>query len=76
MPRQPTFATETRIDVIRVADVSTESDSSHTAAIAGGTTSQQDKAPSNHRVDGGQPMDEALNYLLRQLRDSQQRNVA
>ena len=55
-------AMETRIDVIRMKDY-------------------RDAAPSSeHHGDDAetdpQPMDEALNYLLRQLRDSQQRKVA
>ncbi len=59
------IAIETRIDVIRMKDYRdpNESAASNTDT-AGESTDQQ------------QPMDEALNYLLRQLRDSQQRKVA
>lgn len=58
----PQVPIETRIDVIRMKDYR---DSNPDNAQA-----EQDDA------DSQQPMDEALNYLLRQLRDSQQRKVA
>ncbi len=56
------IAVETRIDVIRMKDYrgSTADDASENVDA----TNEQ------------QPMDEALNYLLRQLRDSQQRKAA
>lgn len=54
-------AVETRIDVIRMKDHRT----------APGTTDE-----STDGATDGPPMDEALNYLLRQLRDSQQRSAA
>lgn len=54
------IAVETRIDVIRMKD--------HRGT-------QPDSLPANE-FDSQQPMDEALNYLLRQLRDSQQRKAA
>lgn len=54
-------AVETRIDVIRMKDH--RNVSSPTAATHDGAADSQ-------------PMDEALNYLLRQLRDSQQRKAA
>lgn len=69
--RQPTHATETRIDVVRVAETKPEADVS--PSIQTDTTVS---SSSRERSDDGQPMDEALNYLLRQLRDSQTRNVA
>lgn len=56
-------AIETRIDVIRMTD--------HRAAA----TEDDERTPHNESNDP-QPMDEALNYLLRQLRDSQQRKAA
>jgi uncharacterized protein (TIGR03546 family) len=56
------IAIETRIDVIRMTD--------HRA-----TSTEEDATPNNESNDP-QPMDEALNYLLRQLRDSQQRKAA
>jgi len=56
-----TVAVETRIDVIRMKD--------HRSAV------QADQNSADQQADG-QPMDEALNYLLRQLRDSQQRSAA
>ena len=54
-------AVETRIDVIRMKD--------HRSVGTPDATSTND-------ANDGQPMDEALNYLLRQLRDSQQRKAA
>lgn len=57
----PQVAIETRIDVIRVTD--------HCSAEEEIATADKDQGAS-------QPMDEALNYLLRQLRDSQQRKAA
>ena len=59
--RDPQVAIETRIDVIRMTD-------RHGAGKERGTTEAK---PTN-----SEPMDEALNYLLRQLRDSQQRKAA
>lgn len=56
-------AVETRIDVIRVKEPSSAPDANETTDLE--TTSHEQ-----------QPMDEALNYLLRQLRDSQQREAA
>lgn len=72
--RQPTHATETRIDVVRVAETKPEFNASQSTM----PSNQAERAPSNspQSGDGAQPMDEALNYLLRQLRDSQTRNVA
>jgi hypothetical protein len=53
-------AVETRIDVIRMKDYR-----------------GSDEASEQHDASEPQePMDEALNYLLRQLRDSQQRKAA
>lgn len=69
--RQPTHATETRIDVVRVAATKPESDVSSSIQSETNAASQP-----QGRGDEAQPMDEALNYLLRQLRDSQTRNVA
>jgi hypothetical protein len=54
-------AVETRIDVIRLKDV----DAAEKNKAANGSASSSDE-----------PMDEALNYLLRQLRDSQSRKTA
>jgi hypothetical protein len=56
------IAVETRIDVIRMID--------HRSATSDSAAHQVDAS------DEQQPMDEALNYLLRQLRDSQQRKAA
>lgn len=56
-------AVETRIDVIRMVD--------HRKMMLEAETPAEDPAD-----DDQQPMDEALNYLLRQLRDSQQRKAA
>jgi uncharacterized protein (TIGR03546 family) len=56
------IAVETRIDVIRMMD--------HRSATPESASQQVDAS------DEQQPMDEALNYLLRQLRDSQQRKAA
>ncbi len=61
----PNVAVETRIDVIRMKDYRDASASSNTMTDAPG-----------EQGDKQEPMDEALNYLLRQLRDSQQRKVA
>ena len=55
-------AIETRIDVIRMTD--------HRAAAT------EEDPTINDESNDPQPMDEALNYLLRQLRDSQQRKAA
>jgi len=64
-------AVETRIDVIRMKG-NDRSDSG--SATAAGTQAEQTSIDTNATDD--QPMDEALNYLLRQLRDSQQRSAA
>ena len=61
-------AVETRIDVIRVKESSTNSDTV--------PDSQDENLSGEDLSNTNQPMDEALNYLLRQLRDSQQRNAA
>lgn len=58
---EPQVAIETRIDVIRMTD--------HRGA-------EKDKATTEAKPTDSEPMDEALNYLLRQLRDSQQRKAA
>jgi uncharacterized protein (TIGR03546 family) len=58
-------AVETRIDVIRLQDVRAAQNNNLTNSASDGTS------PSND-----EPMDEALNYLLRQLRDSQSRKTA
>ena len=58
---EPQVAVETRIDVIRMTDHRGTDEQ-----IASDEASQSDS----------KPMDEALNYLLRQLRDSQQRKAA
>jgi hypothetical protein len=55
-------AVETRIDVIRMKDYRSGDK---------GAAAEQTDSSNEH-----QPMDEALNYLLRQLRDSQQRKAA
>jgi uncharacterized protein (TIGR03546 family) len=57
------IAVETRIDVIRMKD---HRDASPDSASQEADASQEEQ----------QPMDEALNYLLRQLRDSQERKAA
>ena len=57
------IAVETRIDVIRMND--------HRGASPENASQEAD---ASHEEQ--QPMDEALNYLLRQLRDSQQRKAA
>ena len=57
------IAVETRIDVIRMQD--------HRDASSKSASQEADASPEEQ-----QPMDEALNYLLRQLRDSQQRKAA
>jgi uncharacterized protein (TIGR03546 family) len=59
----PMMAIETRIDVIRMQD--------HREA-----NPNQPSSNAKASEDPAQPMDEALNYLLRQLRDSQQRKAA
>ena len=65
-PKQD-VAVETRIDVIRMKDY----------RDTGESTDEQSAAnAADEPADQQQPMDEALNYLLRQLRDSQQRKVA
>jgi len=57
-------AIETRIDVIRMQDYCPSDDE---------TNSDSERSTDSAEP---QPMDEALNYLLRQLRDSQQRKAA
>ncbi|KAA1259758.1 hypothetical protein LF1_22950 [Rubripirellula obstinata] len=64
-PPQNHAAVETRIDVIRIK----EQASTQTAATESDVNEADQSNPN-------QPMDEALNYLLRQLRDSQSRNAA
>ena len=64
-------AVQTRIDVIRMKNnQQSNSGSANTAA----SEAEQTSIDTNATDD--QPMDEALNYLLRQLRDSQQRSAA
>ncbi len=63
-------AVETRVDVIRIAE------GASAAAPHVGSTSVQRVNASSSKLDEHQPMDEALNYLLRQLRDSQTRKSA
>jgi uncharacterized protein (TIGR03546 family) len=58
---EPQVAVETRIDVIRMTD--------HYGTKTEYVANEAEKEDS-------EPMDEALNYLLRQLRDSQQRKAA
>ncbi len=58
---------ETRIDVIRMKDYRDSKSQ---------PLPEQTAAPQGDPATPQQPMDEALNYLLRQLRDSQQRKVA
>ena len=58
---EPQVAVETRIDVIRMTD--------------NRGAEEQNAANVSENTDP-EPMDEALNYLLRQLRDSQQRKAA
>jgi len=58
---EPQVAIETRIDVIRMTD--------HRGA-------EEETAATEAKKSDSEPMDEALNYLLRQLRDSQQRKAA
>ena len=58
---EPQIAIETRIDVVRMTD--------HRGA-------EEETAMTEAKKSDSEPMDEALNYLLRQLRDSQQRKAA
>lgn len=58
-------AVETRVDVIRLQDVRATESSKKNKNAFGDNPSPDDE-----------PMDEALNYLLRQLRDSQSRKTA
>jgi len=61
------IAVETRIDVIRMkGDRTVDSTNADNSGDAVGETKTTEE----------QPMDEALNYLLRQLRDSRQRSAA
>ena len=62
---QEEVAVETRIDVIRLRDVRAAQDKTDSHQSSDDTRSADD-----------QPTDEALNYLLRQLRDSQSRKTA
>ena len=64
-PAENHTAVETRIDVIRIKEQVAELAAASQAAEGSPSASTDN-----------QPMDEALNYLLRQLRDSQQRNAA
>jgi hypothetical protein len=64
--RRGDVAVETRIDVIRMKDY-------REAPSAAAPADRQDAESTEQQQ---QPMDEALSYLLRQLRDSQQRKVA
>lgn len=64
-PSQARVAVETRIDVIRFKETSTTETASGVPAKPGTAPDVETK-----------PMDEALNYLLRQLRDSQEKDVA
>ncbi|MCG8650838.1 MAG: TIGR03546 family protein [Pirellulales bacterium] len=59
-------AVETRIDVIRMQDF----------RDSGTAPNETSTAPNEDKPSSPEPMDEALSYLLRQLRDSQQRKVA
>lgn len=59
--KEPQVAIETRIDVIRMTD--------HRGT-------EEEIATTEAKQSDSKPMDEALNYLLRQLRDSQQRKAA
>ena len=73
---------ETRIDVIRVnesSDATTAQAGVRNVAdfkVTAPKVTPQKVTPQKVTDTEAQPMDEALNYLLRQLRDSQQRNVA
>ncbi len=58
---EPQVAIETRIDVIRMTDQ---------------RGAEKENATTETKPSDSEPMDEALNYLLRQLRDSQQRKAA
>ncbi|TWU55627.1 TIGR03546 family protein [Rubripirellula reticaptiva] len=60
-------AVQTRVDVIRMSDASA------VPAPHDDYASTQSPSASSNAFDESQPMDEALNYLLRQLRDSQTR---
>ncbi|GAA5510750.1 TIGR03546 family protein [Novipirellula caenicola] len=64
--RMPRAAVETRIDVIRMKDADAATRPIETAPSA-----TEDEAETDQ-----QPMDEALNYLLRQLRTSKQKDAA
>jgi uncharacterized protein (TIGR03546 family) len=63
-------AVQTRIDVIRMKGSTTI----RSVPNVGGANTEQTSADTQATKE--QPMDEALNYLLRQLRDSQQRSAA
>ncbi|MFG0260927.1 MAG: TIGR03546 family protein [Novipirellula sp. JB048] len=62
----PAIAVETRIDVIRIQD----------PAAGGGSQSTRPAADADEETTDPEPMDEALNYLLRQLRSTQQKDAA
>ena len=70
-PQHPAAPVQTRIDVIRVKEPGQAASPQGVVANAG-----PDAETSPDPNQPPQPMDEALNYLLRQLRDSQQRNAA
>jgi uncharacterized protein (TIGR03546 family) len=59
------ISVETRIDVIRMKDYRDVS----------GAAASSDQTSASGDAEAEQPLDEALNYLLRQLRDSQQRKA-
>ncbi len=65
------MAVETRIDVIRM-----KGDHRSTGPTVSGQSGNASQQPTENKMKEEQPMDEALNYLLRQLRDSQQRSAA
>ncbi len=65
------IAVETRIDVIRMKGARPGS-----TGPSGAASTNSDGTGTDLESADGKPMDEALNYLLRQLRDSQQRSAA
>ncbi|EMI22322.1 hypothetical protein RMSM_00769 [Rhodopirellula maiorica SM1] len=65
-PQIPRASVETRIDVIRMKD----------ADAANSPIESTDSATEDEQQTDQQPMDEALNYLLRQLRTSKQKDAA
>lgn len=64
-------AVQTRIDVIRM-----KGNQQSTTGSAGRADCDTEQTSTDSNATDDQPMDEALNYLLRQLRDSQQRSAA